>query len=98
MANGCQSLLSLAESRHLAAYLCPITTDECGRWAVGLGSALCGWQCHPGTSTCSRCKKSTAEAEALGRSQGGFSTKLHLRAERSEERRVAKESRCVEAG
>ena len=31
----------------------------------------------PGTSLCGRHKKGTQEAEALGRSRGGFSTKLH---------------------
>ncbi|MBP6433172.1 MAG: IS5 family transposase, partial [Sphingorhabdus sp.] len=33
----------------------------------------------PGTSLCSRHKKGTQEAEALGRSRGGFTTKLHAR-------------------
>ena len=34
---------------------------------------------YPGTSLCSRHKKGTQETEALGRSRGGFTTKLHAR-------------------
>src|SRR6185436_19333103 len=33
------------------------------------------------TTICSRCKKSSPEREALGRSRGGFSTKIHIRCE-----------------
>lgn len=34
---------------------------------------------RPGTSLCSRHKEGTQETEALGRSRGGFTTKLHAR-------------------
>jgi len=34
---------------------------------------------HTGASTCSRRKRGNQEQEALGRSRGGFSTKIHLR-------------------
>lgn len=45
--------------------------------------ALCRWQRYPRPSARSRrtAGKRGAEQQALGRSQGGFSTKLHLRAE-----------------
>lgn len=49
--------------------------------ATGLGSALRGWQRDPGAPPCRRSKKSSPETAALERSQGGFSTKIHLRAE-----------------
>lgn len=81
MAKRCQSLLSLAETGYLADHLVTSAADEPGDRTTRLGSAVRGWQCHPGTSTCGRGKKSTPEAEALGRSQGGFSTKIHVKAE-----------------
>ena len=34
---------------------------------------------HPGTSLCGRHKKGSQNQEALGRSRGGFSTKIHAR-------------------
>jgi transposase len=46
-----------------------------------LGDPFSGWNHRARPSTCGRGKKSCPEAEALGRSQGGFSTKIHLRAE-----------------
>ena len=48
---------------------------------AGLGSSLCRWHrcaCAPARR---RCKKGDPATEALGRSQGGFSTKVHIRAE-----------------
>ena len=60
--------------------------------SVRLGDALRGWQCDPCSPTCGRGKKGEVDAkselsaieqvqqrEALGRSKGGFSTKIHLR-------------------
>jgi transposase len=46
-----------------------------------LGTPLCGW--HDGAGASARCRSQgeNPEGEALGRSQGGFSTKVHLRAE-----------------
>lgn len=46
-----------------------------------LGTPFRRWDDNSRPSTCSRGKKSTPEAEALGRSRGGFGTKLHVRAE-----------------
>jgi hypothetical protein len=60
---------------------------------VGLEPAPCRWNCDSSASACRRGTKkgtttsgdamATAEHmdEALGRSKGGFSTKIHLRAE-----------------
>ena len=79
VANGCQSLLSLAAKRGMRTYLCPIAADKRPRWTDQLGGALRGWEHHSCPPTCCWGKKSTPEA--LGRSQGGFSTKLHVRAE-----------------
>jgi hypothetical protein len=46
-----------------------------------LGAPLCGW--HHGASPSARCwsQGKNPEGEALGRSHGGLSTKVHLRAE-----------------
>ena len=46
-----------------------------------LGTSLCGW--HHGACPSARggSQGENPEGEALGRSQGGFSTKVHLRAE-----------------
>src|SRR5690242_17100560 len=83
LANRRQPLLPLAESWRLGAGSGSLAaTSGCARCS-GLVTALCGWQRHPCPSACSRrpAGKGGAEQQALGRSQGGFSTKLHLRAE-----------------
>ena len=46
-----------------------------------MGNPLCGWHNCSGPPACGWGKKTTPEAEALGRGRGGFSTKIHLRAE-----------------
>jgi transposase len=46
-----------------------------------LGDPFCGWEHRARPPACCRSKKSTPTAEALGRSQGGFSTKIHVRCE-----------------
>jgi len=48
---------------------------------IKLGTPFRGWDDNSCSPTCRRGKKSTPEAEALGRSRGGFGTKLHVRAE-----------------
>ena len=45
----------------------------------GLGNPFCGWEHCQRPSACCWGKKSTPTAEALGRSQGGFGTKIHVR-------------------
>jgi transposase len=46
-----------------------------------LGTPLCGWHHGSCPSARGRSQGENPEGEALGRSQGGFSTKVHLRAE-----------------
>src|SRR5918997_4266146 len=46
-----------------------------------LGTSLCGWHHSSGPSARGGSQGENPEGEALGRSQGGFSTKVHLRAE-----------------
>lgn len=47
----------------------------------GLGDPFRGWEHRARSPARRRCKKSTPAAEALGRSQGGLSTKIHVRCE-----------------
>ena len=49
-------------------------------WRVGVGSTFCGWHRGPGPSTRRWSQKGSGD-QALGRSQGGFGTKVHLRVE-----------------
>ncbi len=76
-----EPILPLAESWNLAKGLGGTARRTSGRRPGRLDRAFCRWDRHPGPSACSRGKKSTPEAEGLGRSRGGFSTKLHVRIE-----------------
>lgn len=56
------------------------TADARGHaWRSGLGDPFCGWEHRARPPACCWSKKSTPAAEALGRSQGGLSTKIHVR-------------------
>src|SRR5688500_368198 len=79
MANRSQAILSLATSRHLATAV----------WTAQQHADVAGrleWAMHYVDGTIVRAHQHAAgspkgaEAEALGRSQGGCSTKIHLRA------------------
>ena len=48
---------------------------------TGLGDPFCGWDHRACPPTCRWSKKSSPAAEALGRSQGGLSTKIHVRSD-----------------
>ena len=49
-------------------------------WGCGVGSPLCGW--HQRSSSSARCWGKKGEGDqALGRSRGGFGTKVHVRVE-----------------
>jgi Transposase DDE domain len=48
-------------------------------WAASRQRACRRFHHHPGAPACSRRKKGNQNQEALGRSRGGFSTKIHLR-------------------
>jgi transposase len=80
LANRCQPLLSLATSRSMAARPANLATAGGCSWTSPLGSALCGFHGYSGPSACGRSKRGQQQ-QALGRSRGGFSTKIHLRAE-----------------
>lgn len=93
LANYCHSLLPLGQSRGVVPRASGTAMAGGYCWRVGLEPAPCRWNCDSSTSTCGRGTKkgptTTGEAmataehtdEALGRSKGGFSTKIHLRAE-----------------
>jgi len=76
-----EPILSVAKSWYLATGSASATTTKrCSR-ADRLGEALRRWDGDTSPSTCGWGKKGEQNQEALGKSQGGFSTKLHLRAE-----------------
>ena len=74
-----QPLSAVEGSRSLGSGA--VRTADSGRHPgrSGLGDPFCGWEHRACPSACCRSKKSTPAAEALGRSQGGFSTKIHVR-------------------
>jgi len=78
---GGQPLLSLAQPRDLGSGPGRVT----GRWRSArrarLGNSLSRWLGDPRSPARRRGKKSSPEAEAIGRSRGGLTTKIHLRAE-----------------
>lgn len=94
MGDGGRAILSLVSKWTLAKdFTITATTSRC-TGSVRLGGALRGWQCDPCSPTCGRGKKGEVDTnsqlsaieqvqqrEALGRSKGGFSTKIHLRCE-----------------
>jgi transposase len=92
MGNGIGAVLQLAQSGDLGPNpAIASATRGCGR-QTELGSPSCRWQCDSCPPTCGRGKKGALDPEsllseieqvqqreALGRSKGGFSTKIHLR-------------------
>lgn len=81
MVDRVQPVLAVAGGRDLGSDLrgCP-AGSRCG-WGGGLERPVRRWQRDPGAPACRWCKGGAPETEALGRSQGGFSTKVHLKAE-----------------
>lgn len=74
-------VLSLAPEWPMGSFA-EVSTAAVQHWGEGeLGTSLCGWHDDSSPSACGGCKGENPEGEALGRSQGGFSTKVHLRAE-----------------
>jgi transposase len=77
--------------RQLELSLCALHTLEQARrvgrgirnpsesWAASRQRACRRFHHHPGAPACSRRKRGNQNQEALGRSRGGFSTKIHLR-------------------
>src|SRR5437588_9254608 len=86
VADGGHPLLSLATRRHLGPHSGRVAgTRRPGREA-GLAIASCRWHHCSSASARGWCAKKGIDHlrypdEALGRSQGGFSTKIHIRAE-----------------
>jgi transposase len=87
-----RSVLPLAAQWNLASGLTVLTATSGCPGQVELGSPSRRWQCDSRPSALSGCKKGALdpasllseieqvqEREALGRSKGGFSTKIHLR-------------------
>jgi hypothetical protein len=93
LANYCHPLLPLGQIRGVVPRASGTAMASGYCWRVELEPAPCRWNCDSSASTCGRGTKkgatttgetkATAEQtdEALGRSKGGFSTKIHLRAE-----------------
>lgn len=96
MGNCIRSILPLATEWLVEPDFARLTTASgCPRQDV-LGSASRRWQCDSCPPTCGRSKKGdldpqsllseseqVQQREALGRSKGGFSTKIHLRCDRN---------------
>lgn len=76
-----QSVSTLERSRNLGSGTGRVAGRRRLTGRVGLGDPFCGWDHRARPSTCCRSKKSSPEAEALGRSQGGLSTKIHVRSD-----------------
>jgi transposase len=81
MDNGVQPLSTLAEKGSMEESFGRVANSGGSTGRTELGTPFRGWNDNSCPSTCRRGKKSTPEAEALGRSRGGFGTKLHVRAE-----------------
>src|SRR5215213_5983030 len=80
--DGFVPLLPVAESRDLGRYPgCRSATSRC-RGPAGLVPAFRGQHRGPCPSTRSGSQGGDAATEALGRSRGGYSTKIHVRCER----------------
>ena len=76
-----QPLLPLAEGWYLGSAVGGGASPSRRRRPAELGPALSRWHHDPSPSARGWGKKRDPESEALGRSRGGFSTKVHLRAE-----------------
>jgi transposase len=74
-------VLSVAKSGNLEPNLKASASDRRSTRKPGLASTLCGWHSCTRPPTRSWWKKGGEEDEKLGRSRGGFSTKIHIRCE-----------------
>ena len=81
MDNDLQPLSTLAQVRCLGQDVCPVAERLGCREECGLGSPFHRLHHGSGSPTCCWSKKSSAELEALGRSRGGLTTKIHIRCE-----------------
>lgn len=76
-----QSISTLAKKRDMETGVSRTTNSGRSTGRIRLGTPFRRRDDYSCASTRSGGKKSTPEAEALGRSRGGFGTKLHVRAE-----------------
>mgnify|MGYP000206360045 CR=1 FL=1 len=76
-----QSISALAQEGSMEAGIGGIADSGGPAGRIELGTPFRGWDDNSCPPARRRGKKSTPEAEALGRSRGGFGTKLHVRAE-----------------
>jgi len=73
------TVLSVAKSRDLEPSLRKLTSRCRQTRKARLAGSLRRWQRDPCPPTCSWWKKGGEQEEKLGRSRGGFSTKIHIR-------------------
>jgi len=76
-----QPAAAVAGGRDLGSDLGGRPTGGGHRRRGGLECPLRGRDRHSRAPACSRCKGGAPDTEALGKSQGGFSTKVHLKAD-----------------
>lgn len=81
MAECLQSFSALAEGGRVGTPLERVAAARRPAQRAELGDTLCGWVDCPRPPTRRGGKKSTPQAEALGRGRGGLSTKIHVRVE-----------------
>lgn len=81
MDDGVQPLSALAEKGSMEESSSRTANPGRSTGRTELGTPFRGWDDNSCPPTCRRGKKSTPEAEGLGRSRGGLGTKLHVRAE-----------------
>ena len=78
-----QPFPALAQIGRLGQDVCRVADRLGAGEQRGLGGSFYRLNHSSGSPACGRGKKSTAEREALGRSRGGFTTKIHIRCEGS---------------
>ena len=76
--DGCQPLLPLAEGWGVGSHTKGAPEPNRPTRRARLGGALPGCDHREGSSACRRGKRGDPKSEALGYSQGGFSTKVHI--------------------
>ncbi len=79
--HGLQPVPPLERSRDLGSGVSRVAGPRRSPGQAGLGDPFCRWDHCARSPTCGRGKKSSPEAEAFVRSQGGRSTKVHVCAE-----------------
>jgi transposase len=81
--HGLQSVLPMEQEWPMGEDPLSYSVQSRFKGKSGLGDPLCRWHRDPSPPACGRVKKGDPQEEALGYSQGGFSTKVHLRCDGS---------------